>query len=197
MIMRVSGFIILPIMLSVSIFPGFFLTEISTIAFSFSNLQLSQAVIQSLSETLPFIGMGNLTVIIIFSAIMLVKRSVQAKVQIAAGPIWGCGYTAGDFRHQYTSTSYGDSVRELVGPLVAIEGKHTPFEEKEIFPKARTFATHTTDLIEDKVVMKPVLYITRELPKAGWAQSGMISHYLVYPLAFLIIIGLMTLIGIL
>ncbi len=196
-IMRVSGFIILPMMLSISIFPGFYLTKVSTIAFSFTNLQLSQTVIQSLSDTLRFIGMGNLTVIIVFSVIMIVKRSVQAKVHILSGPTWGCAYTAGDFRHQYTSTSYCDSVRQLVGPLVAIEGTHTPFEEREIFPKARNFATQTTDLIEDKVIMKPVHYITRELPKAGWAQSGMISHYLVYPLAFLIIIGMMTLIGLL
>lgn len=194
-IMRISGFIILPIMFSVSFFPGFYLAKIATIAFSFKNLGLSEAVIQSSSDTMQYIGMGNMAVIVVFFLIMIVKRLVQSRVQIASGATWGCGYTAGDFRHQYTSTSYADNVRELVGPLVAIEGKHTSFEEKEIFPKPRTFATHTEDLIEEKVIMKPVLYITRELPKAGWAQSGMINHYLVYPLAFLIIIGLMTLLG--
>ena len=196
-IMRISGFIILPIMLSVSLFPNFYLTKISTIAFAFTNLNLSEAVIQSSSETLRYIAMGNLAVLVVFTIIILLKRAVQSKVQLASGPTWGCGYTGGDFRHQYTSTSYADSVRELVGPLVAIEGKHTSFEEREIFPQPRHFATTTKDLLEEKVIMKPVLYITRELPKAGWAQTGMINHYLVYPLAFLIIIGLLTLIGIL
>jgi hydrogenase-4 component B len=196
-LMRVSGFIIIPIMISVGIFPNFFLARVSTIAFTFTNLQLSQPVIQSLAEALPVIGMANLTVIILFSVVMAVKRSVQANAPITSGPTWGCGYTAGDSRHQYTSTSYGASVRELVGPLVSIEGTHTLYEEKEIFPKARNFETLTTDLIEDKVIMKPVQYITRELPKAGLAQSGMISHYLVYPLAFLIIIGILTLTGLL
>lgn len=195
--MRISGFIILPIMLSVSLFPNFYLTQVSTIAFAFTNLNLSEAVIQASSETLKYIAMGNLAVLVVFTIIILLKRAVQSKVQLASGPTWGCGYTGGDFRHQYTSTSYADSVRELVGPLVAIEGKHTSFEEREIFPKPRHFATNTEDLIEEKVIMKPVLYITRELPKAGWAQTGMINHYLVYPLAFLIIIGLLTLIGIL
>ncbi len=197
LLMRISGFIILPVMLAISIFPNFFLARISTIAFSFTNLQLSQSAIQSLSEALPVIGMANLTVIIIFSVVMAVKRYAQTSVRIVPGPTWGCGYTAGDFKHQYTSTSYSASVRELVGPLVAVEGTHIPFEEKEIFPKARTFVTQVTDLLEDKVIMKPVLYVTRELPKAGWAQSGMISHYLVYPLAFLIIIGILTLVGLL
>lgn len=197
LLMRVSGFIIIPVMLSIGIFPNYYLARISTVAFSFTNLQLSPSVIQSLSEILPVIGMANLTVVIVFTVILAVKYFMQARVRIATGPTWGCGYTAGDFRHQYTSTSYAASVRELVGPLVAIDGTHTLFEEKEVFPKARTFVTQTTDLIEDKVVMKPVHYITRELPKAGLAQSGMISHYLVYPLAFLIIIGILTLTGVL
>ncbi len=196
-IMRISGFIILPIMLSISLFPNFYLTQISTIVFSFTNLQLSIAVIQSAAETLQYIGMGNLAVIVVFIIIVWIKRVVQSKVQLAAGPTWGCGYTGGDYKHQYTSNSYADSVRELVGPLVAIEGNHTSFKENEIFPNQRHYSTHTKDLIEEKVIMKPVHYITRELPKAGWAQTGMINHYLVYPLAFLIIIGLLTLIGIL
>ncbi|MBK5279284.1 MAG: hypothetical protein JJE09_10535 [Bacteroidia bacterium] len=197
MIMRLSGFIIVPIMLSVSLFPSFYLVQISSIAFTFSNLSLSKAVIQSSAQTLQYIGAGNLAVIVVFTLIFLIKRSVQSKVKLTEGPTWGCGYTGGDFRHQYTSTSYADNVRELVGPLVAIEGHHTSFEEKEIFPKVRHFETNTQDLIEEKVVMKPVLYIVRELPKAGWAQTGKINHYLVYPLAFLIIIGLLTLTGIL
>lgn len=197
MIMRIPGFIIIPIMLSVSLFPNFYLSQISSIALPFTRLDLSSAVIQSTAETLMHISFGNLVVIVTFTVIMLIKRAVQERVVVASGPTWGCGYSAGDFRHQYTSTSYAENLRELVGPLVDVKGKPTSFDEKEIFPLPRHYITDVKDLIEEKLVIRPVQYVTRELPKAGWAQTGMINHYLVYPLVFLIIIILLTLIGIL
>ncbi len=195
-IMRLPGLIILPIMLSVSLLPGFFLQVIATIAFSFTTLHLSTGIIQSTAETLRYVGLGNLTVFVIFAFIMGMKRWAQLSSRLESGPTWGCGYAAGDFRHQYTSTSYVNNLRELVGPLVTIDGAHASYQEKEVFPPDRQFNTDTKDLIEETVVMKPVQYVMKELPKAGWAQTGMINHYLVYPLVFLIIIGLLSLIGI-
>lgn len=195
LIMRVSGFIIIPIMLSVCLFPNFYLPLVFSVAGTFINLNQSELVMTNTLETLNYISLGSLILLVVFAITMGVKKMMQTKLFITSGPTWGCGYTAGDFRHQYTSTSYIHSVRELVGPLVDIQGKHIPFEEQEIFPHPRQFATQMTDLIEEKVVLRPVEYVTKELPKAGWAQSGMINHYLVYPLAFLIIVGLLTLIG--
>lgn len=195
LIMRISGFIIIPIMLSVYLFPNFYLPLVFSVAGTFINLNQSELVMMNTLETLKFISLGSFILLVVFAITMGIKKMMQKKLSLTAGPTWGCGYTAGDFRHQYTSTSYIHSVRELVGPLVDIQGKPIPFEEQEIFPHPRQFATQMTDLIEEKVVLRPVEYVTKELPKAGWAQSGMINHYLVYPLAFLIIVGLLTLIG--
>jgi hypothetical protein len=182
-------------MILISILPGFFLSAIGKVAFVFTQLNVSEQIIQFTSGTLWFIGIGNLTVIVIFAVIMAAKYYMQSRVLIAHGPTWGCGYPAGDYKHQYTSTSYSDNMRELIGPLVMMDGKHTAFEEEEIFPKHRHFITNTKDWIEEKLVIKPVNYISTGLPKAGLAQTGKINHYLVYPLVFLIIIGLLTLIG--
>lgn len=195
LIMRISGFIIIPIMLSVYLFPNFYLPLVFSVAGTFINLNQSELVMMNTLETLNYISLGSFILLVVFAITMGIKKMMQKKLSLTAGPTWGCGYTAGDFRHQYTSTSYIHSVRELVGPLVDIQGKPIPFEEQEIFPHPRQFATQMTDLIEEKVVLRPVEYVTKELPKAGWAQSGMINHYLVYPLAFLIIVGLLTLIG--
>lgn len=195
MIMRVSGFIIIPVMLSVCLFPNFYLPWVFSVAGTFINLNQSELVMINTVETLNYISLGSLILLVVFAIIMGVKKLMQKKLSITAGPTWGCSYTAGDFRHQYTSTSYIHSVRELVGPLVDIKGKHTSFEEHEIFPRPRQFSTQMNDLIEERMVLRPVEYVTKELPKAGWAQSGMINHYLVYPLAFLIIVGLLTIIG--
>jgi len=195
-LMLVSSWIIIPIMLSVSLFPGFYLNQIASVAGPFTHLNVSSVVLDNATVIIRYIGLANLVLLIVFTLIMLAKKMTQSKMVLTTGPTWGCGYSAGDFKHQYTSTSYVENLRELVGPMVDIKGQHVSFEEKEIFPDRRHFATHVSDSIEEKVVLKPVHYVTKELAKAGWAQTGMINHYLVYPLVFLIIISLLTLIGI-
>src|SRR5258706_3108136 len=195
-LMLVSSWIIIPIMLSVSLFPGFYLNQIASIAGTFTHLNVSSVVLDDATVIIRYIGLANLVLLIVFTLIMTAKKMTQLKMVLATGPTWGCGYSAGDFKHQYTSTSYVENLRELVGPTVDIKGQHISFEEKEIFPDRRHYATHVSDSIEEKLITKPVHYVTKELAKAGWAQTGMINHYLVYPLVFLIIISLLTLIGI-
>ncbi len=184
-------------MLSISLFPGFYLNQIAAVAGTFTHLNVSSVVLDDATTILQYIGLANLVLLVVFSLIMIAKKMTQSKMVLTSGPTWGCGYSAGDFKHQYTSTSYVENLRELVGPTVDIKGQHISFQEKEIFPERRHYATHVDDLIEEKIVQKPVHYVTEQLAKAGWAQTGMINHYLVYPLVFLIIISLLTLIGVL
>jgi len=47
-------------------------------------------------------------------------------------------------------------------------------------------------LLEEKTILTSVNFLVKLLPKAGVAQTGVINHYLVYPLLFLVIIGLLT-----
>jgi hypothetical protein len=121
-----------------------------------------------------------------------VRAWQQSRVKLAPGPTWGCGYSAGDFRHQYTPTSYADSLRELVNPVIDYRRHYTSFPEDEVFPKQKEFHVETKDLIEEKTILSWVHIIVNYLPKAGIAQTGYISHYLMYPMLFLILIGLLT-----
>ena len=121
----------------------------------------------------------------------------QSRVTVSKGPTWGCGYTAGDFRHQYTPTSYADSLRELTDPVIEYHRVYKSFEENEIFPPPKTFHTENKDLVEEKTILSWVHLIVNHLPKAGIAQSGLINHYLIYPMLFLILIGFLIILNIL
>lgn len=59
----------------------------------------------------------------------------------AVGPTWGCGYAAGDFRHQYTPTSYADSLVDIVNPVIVHKREYVPMKETEIF-LLRAASTH-------------------------------------------------------
>ena len=65
-------------------------------------------------------------------------------------------------------------------------------EEEEIFPPKRKFKTFSKDRVEDFLVTRPVNFLLKFVPKFGLAQTGRIQHYLIYPLAFLILIAIIT-----
>ena len=65
-------------------------------------------------------------------------------------------------------------------------------DETEIFPAPREFHTENNDRIEKTAITKLIGLLVTYLPKAGFTQTGYIHHYLIYPLAFLIILGLLT-----
>ncbi len=195
LIMRTPGYLIIAVMVSIGMFPSFYLKIIFSAMSVFTHYQFSSTLtlLHSTQGTLTAISTSNLIFLGIFLLIIALRSIRKKNVSVEYGPTWGCGYSAGDFRHQYTATSYADSLGQLTDKLVMIERSNRKFKEEEIFPSPRAFQTVTKDLLEEKLVLTPVHKFITWVPKAGLAQTGMIHHYLMYPLAFIIIIGLLTL----
>jgi hydrogenase-4 component B len=183
--------IIITFILAIGLFPAFFGGVVMNVLQNLTQVETSQ-IADHVLLSLSTIGHVNILLIGILASVVLIREWQQSKVEIAKGPTWGCGYSAGDFRHQYTPTSYADSLEQLVNPVVDHTRHYKSFEEREIFPPKKSFHTENKDLIEEKTVLSWVHVIVNYLPKAGIAQSGLINHYLVYPLLFLILIGLLT-----
>lgn len=140
---------------------------------------------------LNFGVLGGILITLII-LLYLIRRSQQRKVDIQRGPSWGCGYDALDANHQYTPQSFSSPLNKVVSPLVEQKIDYQDYKEEEIFPSPRTFKTTQTDRIEKYIILKPVKYLLETVPKIGMAQTGRIQHYLIYPLAFLILIALLT-----
>ena len=182
---------ILAIGLRAAFFGNLMLTILGQLT-SVPTLAISDEILSSLA----MVSNINIMLIILLVVVYGVKAWSQRSVEIKQGPTWGCGYTAGDFRHQYTPTSYADSLRQLVNPLIDYTRHYKSFTEREIFPPPKTFHTTSKDLIEEKSVLSWVHLLVKYIPKVGVAQSGMINHYLIYPLLFLVIIGLLTILNV-
>ncbi len=193
-IMLVPAFILIVCMLAIGLAPAFFVDQVVGIL---QNLTQTSINMDPLLHSLNSISHVNIILIVVIGSIVALRAWQQSSVKIAHGPTWGCGYTAGDFRHQYTPTSYADSLRELADPVIEYHRVYKSFEESEIFPPPKTFHTENKDLIEEKTILSWVHLLVNHLPKAGIAQSGLINHYLVYPMLFLILIGFLIAINIL
>ncbi len=196
LIMRIPSMISVLGILLLALFSPWSVSRIADIGILFNHINVQPTLI---AQTLPSFGnisAINAILICVAVAVFLARRLAQ-QVNPDYGPTWGCGYSAGDARHQYTATSYSHYIRELSGPAVATSQSYTPIKENEIFPTPRSFSTETKDLVEEEIVMKPVQNVLQRMAGIGWAQTGKIGHYLIYPLCFLLIIALLTRFGIL
>lgn len=137
-------------------------------------------------------GFLSLILVSITLIMFIIRYFQQKRVEIKQGPTWGCGYAAGDANHQYTSTSYASPLKRIVSPMLSETNTYKSQEEEEIFPSPRTFKTDIKDRIENFTVIKPVEFLLKFVPKLGLAQTGRIQHYLIYPLAFLLIVAVLT-----
>lgn len=193
-IMLVPAFTLIACMLAIGLAPAFFVNQVGGVLLDLTKIEFDLAPLQ---HSLQSIGYVNIILIGVIAVILGLRAWQQSTVNVATGPTWGCGYTAGDFRHQYTPTSYADSLRELADPVIQYKRVYKSFEENEIFPPPKTFHTECKDLVEEKTILSWVHLIVNNLPKAGIAQSGLINHYLIYPMLYLILIGLLIALNIL
>ncbi|MDZ4714480.1 MAG: proton-conducting transporter membrane subunit [Cytophagales bacterium] len=178
--------------LSIGFFPAFFLTPITGALSAFGNLNHDPGIVSQTNGAFKAIGFVNVGLVACIALVYLVRVWQQRGVTVITGPTWGCGYSAGDFRHQYTPTSYADSLIGLAGPAVIFNREYRDMGEAEVFPGSRTFHTHADDRLEHSTVTKIIGLLVRYLPLAGRAQTGFIHHYLIYPVLFMVTIALLT-----
>ena len=176
----------------IGFFPVAVLGPLSGALAQFSNLAQPTEVLAITTTSLQAIGLTNFFLVISVVLVYGIRMWQQSRAVKEAGPTWGCGYSAGDFRHQYTPTSYADALIEVAKPAITFEKEYKNMEDGEIFPAKRSFHTHSADRVEQSTVTKIIGLLVKYLPMAGQAQTGMIHHYLMYPVIFMVIIVLIT-----
>ena len=180
--------IIIAVIISIGIFPAWYGGLLHRALASSFPVTFQNDILNSLFS----IGRVDMVVLAVIGLIVAWKYFSQRQQVIERGPTWGCGYSAGDYRHQYTPTSYAENVREIIQYTIVSSRKYHRIEEKEIFPVSRGFKTESKDLLEEKTILPSVNFLVYLLPKLGLVQTWRIHHYLIYPLVFLIVIVLIT-----
>lgn len=176
----------------IGFFPRLVVEPLAGALTAFGNLETQSPSLIATVGALRAIGLTNLAFVGIMAGVYSLRAWQQARAVREMGPTWGCGYSAGDFRHQYTPTSYASSLLEVVEPAVVYRKDFPAIAETEIFPGKRSFRTHASDRVEQSVVISIIDLLIKYLPMAGRAQTGYIHHYLLYPVVFMIVIVLLT-----
>lgn len=190
-VMRMPMYIIAGVMFSIGVFPHVY-WHLAVRAVSVYGLL--PADMAAIPATLSQVGMTSAIFVMLIGVLWGIRYRQQQKVVVERGPAWGCGYTGADpALHQYSATSYAANYVELVEPIVNVSVQYTPFAEDEVFPGARSFKTHQEDPVEAKLMQPFFVGLIKNLEKLAILQTGKIQHYLVYPLIFLGLIVILTL----
>ena len=136
-------------------------------------------------------------IFILMTAVIILYRYYHLKNRIvSAGPVWGCGYTAGSHRQQYTSTSYSYNYNHLASPVLHTKKIMDDIREEEIFPGSRTYEQHSDDAFKKVVIDRPVDWFSSILKKIAVMQTGEIRHYILYAFIFMLLILILTIFNI-
>ncbi len=124
--------------------------------------------------------------------VFAIRRIQQKRIQVNVGPTWGCGYSGGTAKHQYTSFSFSVPLKRILSPILSQKNNFIKYPEEEIFPGERKFDVDSVDRLEKYSISIPIKFLLKIIPFVGLAQTGRIQHYLIYPVGFLILIVVMT-----
>lgn len=178
--------------MAIGLASALFVKPVMNITSELTGIALPELFTADLIQTLSRISMvgglfiGLVVIIAAWRYFHLQKRIVTK------GPTWGCGYTAGDEKQQYTATSWADNFSSLANPVLGTKKQEIPIRENDLFPKKRSFETHPRDLFKAGLIEKPVDFLLNIFKKIAFMQTGQIQHYILYAFLFMLLILLLT-----
>ncbi|MCX6304023.1 MAG: proton-conducting transporter membrane subunit [Bacteroidetes bacterium] len=155
-----------------------------------------EPIVLPLVHTLSKMSLMGIIFILVVVAMMILRKAVMKPGKVVYGPTWGCGYTAGTSRQQYTATSYASNFAELANPVFAKKIEYRDIHEEDIFPAKRSFTLRPADVFRT-VLTKITDYSMLALKKIARLQTGNIQHYILYAFVFMLIIFILLYLNIL
>ena len=190
----IPQYAIIALMISVAIFPGFYLQVIGNVIMSLTKgVIIPQpagftnyiSILQNISNySILFI-----CIVGIFWGIRYKLLSTRSKV---IQPTWGCAYAAPTSKIQYTGKSFSKTLSKMFNFIVIERKQYTELKAGEIFPEKRKHASHYHDFFEFRFIH----VITNQLVYAAnyfkFIQNGRIQSYVLYGIVFILTIFILT-----
>ena len=136
-------------------------------------------------------------VVAVVALLAWLRRRALRRRTVTAGPTWGCGFTAPNVRMQYTGESFSEGLQSIATSLTQNSGEGRAVDKAEIFP-----ATHNCDIRhKDKIDrlfaawwVELLHQINRRVMRL---RTGKINHYVLFALAFLVLVFVLSVLNLL
>ncbi len=125
------------------------------------------------------ISFSALLLFLLLAGTLITVKILNRNKTAASGPTWGCGYSFGNSRMQYTVSSFA----EIIGNLFdwARWTKTEAILAKGLFPGPASLKTHTPDVVLDLVVMPFCRICTKFADRTRHIfHHGILNLYMLY-----------------
>ena len=192
--MLIPQYIIIGLISSVAVFPHLYLQIIGNVISSMQKNFITQPPMEfsnyiSIMQNISIYSMVFIGSICILWVIRYIVLNTRSKV---IRTTWGCGYTAPTSKIQYTGKSFSKSLSKMFNYIVIERKQYKELKSGEIFPKQRKHASHYHDFFEFRIIH----VVTNRLIYAAnyfkFIQNGRIQSYVLYGIAFIITIFILT-----
>jgi hypothetical protein len=122
--------------------------------------------------------------ILVVISIFTIRKYALSHRKIETGPTWGCGYSAGTPKIQYTASSFVRTYSKLFAPFLTI-GKHED-QIHGIFPSEGKYSTHPYDKVEKWLIDGPLKLNKRFMGRFVFLNNGKLQFYILYGVIFVL-----------
>ena len=143
-------------------------------------------------ESLRMISLTAWLLIGVIALLYLLKSRLLKNRTVTEGPTWGCGFTSPNIRMQYTGESFSEGLQSIVPSLTQQKGEGDAVAKSEIFPSAHRYDIRRKDRIDRLFAAWWVEALRLLNQRAMRLRTGKINSYILFALAFLVLVFLLS-----
>jgi hypothetical protein len=192
--MLLPQYVIVFVMISIAIFPGYFINLTGTILNNgiFPDRSFNIADSGGYISIMKNISLASLVFLAVTGFVLLIRAILTRKAEEKYSATWGCAYPAPNVRMQYTGKSFSKSFGKLLNFMLIEKKGYTEIEPGETFPGSRKYTSFYLDIFESKIINPVVRLINRFIDLFQFIQNGKIQAYVVYGIIFILVIFIGT-----
>jgi len=189
-LMLVPQYLTVGAMLAVAFMPFLFLkiaVQILDVNFPGSHL-LENADVPGYASLLRHISLFSLMFLLLIGFVAGLRYFLTRNTVVLHNETWGCAYTAPNTRMQYTGKSFSKSFAKLFGFILLERKEFNELQANDVFPQRRKYSSHYSDIFEKKLIQPFSKQLNRFTNLFTFIQNGRIQTYVVYGIAFILIV---------
>lgn len=185
-----AGFVLFVPMFLIIVFSREVFEIASSISVGLHNLKFistESTQIDAFTDLLSTLGYVLVAFLTIVLMVLYIRCKVMNRREVSYSGTWGCGYMRPIPGIQYTSKSFARSLIDLFKVLMPSTVRYKEITTEEVFPKERSHMSSDGDFVEKRVIEPTVGGLFKGLDKIQFIQNGNLQLYIVYGLAWVII----------
>lgn len=182
-------------MISIVLFPGFFINLTGNILNKtlLSNLNFNIADLNRYTSILKNISIASVCFLVVLAFIFFLRYMISRSKDVKISSTWGCAYPAPNTRMQYTGKSFSKSFGKIFGFMLIEKKDYKEILANETFPDSKKYRSFYMDIVETKIINPMMLMITWFINLFQFIQNGKIQAYVLYGILFILTIFIGTL----